>query len=94
MNRTELELEVAQELACHKNDAHRTVEVVLGAITQAISRGEEVAITGFGSFRVATRAASTGRNPRTGEQIQIDAKRQVRFKPGAELRSAAENGQG
>ena len=54
----------------------------------ALSSGDDVRIVGFGSFSVANRAASTGRNPRTGEEIQIPASKQPKFKAGAPLKSA------
>ncbi len=63
------------------------VERVFGAITDALARGEEVRISGFGTFTVAERAASERRNPRTGEKIQIAAARQAKWKPSRRLRN-------
>ena len=59
-----------------------------GSIEGALKAGDEVRIVGFGSFSVAHRAASTGRNPRTGEAIQIAASKQPKFKAGAPLKAA------
>ena len=58
------------------------------SIASALASGDDVRIVGFGSFSVANRAASTGRNPRTGEEIQIPASKQPKFKAGAPLKSA------
>ena len=61
---------------------------VFDSIASALASGDDVRIVGFGSFSVANRAASTGRNPRTGEEIQIPASKQPKFKAGAPLKSA------
>ncbi|KKW47378.1 MAG: DNA-binding protein HupB [Parcubacteria group bacterium GW2011_GWA1_59_11] len=71
-----------------KAQAHRAVEAVFDAITQTMGRGEDVAITGFGTFRVAKRAAREGRNPKTGEKIQIAASVKPKFRAGKSLKEA------
>ena len=71
-----------------KADAGRAVDAVFASIADALKAGDEVRIVGFGSFSVAHRAASTGRNPRTGEAIQIAASKQPKFKAGAPLKAA------
>ena len=71
-----------------KAQAHRIVEAVLGTITKTMGRGEDVAITGFGTFRVAKRAARQGRNPKTGETIQIAASVKPKFRAGKGLKEA------
>lgn len=71
-----------------KKQAQDAVEAILDAIVKAMSRGEEVAITGFGTFRVVKRAARTGRNPKTGESIQIAASVKPKFRAGKLLKEA------
>ncbi len=71
-----------------KAAAHRAVEAVFDAITKTMARGEDVAITGFGTFRVAKRAAREGRNPKTGEKIQIAASVKPKFRAGKALKEA------
>ncbi len=71
-----------------KAEAERAVEAVFDTIVKTMSRGEEVAITGFGTFRVAKRAARMGRNPKTGESIQIKASVKPKFRAGKVLKEA------
>ncbi|MBI2888315.1 MAG: HU family DNA-binding protein [Candidatus Liptonbacteria bacterium] len=71
-----------------KAAAHRAVEAVFDSITKSLGRGEDVAITGFGTFRVAKRAARQGRNPKTGETIQIAASVKPKFRAGKALKEA------
>jgi DNA-binding protein HU-beta len=73
-----------------KAEAHRAVQAVFDAITSALTRGEEVAITGFGSFRVMKRAARDGRNPKTGEKIRIQASVSPKFRAGKGLKEAVQ----
>src|SRR5437763_4465400 len=65
-----------------KSEASKAVDAVFDAIAEALKGGDEVRLVGFGTFSVAARAASEGRNPRTGEKIQIAASKQAKFKPG------------
>lgn len=88
MNRNELVDAVADKSELRKSDASRAVEAVFNAIEEALKKGEEVRLVGFGTFSVASRAASEGRNPRTGEKIQIAASKQPKFKPGKQLRDS------
>ncbi|MGC6536355.1 MAG: HU family DNA-binding protein [Candidatus Puniceispirillaceae bacterium] len=88
MNKNDLISAVADSSGLSKADAGRAVDSVFGAIGDALKSGDEVRIVGFGSFSVAHRAASTGRNPRTGEPIQIAASKQPKFKAGAPLKAA------
>ena len=88
MNKNDLISSVAESSGLTKADAGRAVDGVFESITSALSSGDDVRIVGFGSFSVANRAASTGRNPRTGEEIQIPASKQPKFKAGAPLKSA------
>ena len=71
-----------------KADAAKAVEGVFGAITNELQSGGEVRVVGFGTFSVANRKATTGRNPRTGESIQIPASKQPKFKAGKGLKDA------
>lgn len=71
-----------------KAAAKRTLDAVLDTISKTLSRGEDVAITGFGTFMVVKRAARQGRNPKTGETIQIGASTKPKFKPGKGLKDA------
>ena len=71
-----------------KRDAEAAVDAVFDVITKAMSRGEEVALTGFGTFKVSKRSARQGINPRTGEKIQIAAAKKPKFKPGTLLKEA------
>ena len=88
MNKNDLITSVAESSGLTKADAGRAVDGVFDSIASALSSGDDVSIVGFGSFSVANRAASTGRNPRTGEEIQIPASKQPKFKAGAPLKSA------
>lgn len=71
-----------------KKQAQQAVEAVFDAIVKSLSRGEEVAIAGFGTFRVAKRAARMGVNPKTGEKIQIAASTKPKFRAGKLLKEA------
>jgi DNA-binding protein HU-beta len=71
-----------------KAGAQRSVEAVFDAITKTLARGEDVTITGFGTFRVAKSAARQGRNPKTGETIQIAASIKPKFRAGKALKDA------
>ncbi|KKW47776.1 MAG: DNA-binding protein HU [Candidatus Liptonbacteria bacterium GWC1_60_9] len=71
-----------------KSGAKAAVEAVFDTIEKTMGRGEEVAITGFGTFRVAKRAAREGRNPATGEKIQIAASVKPKFRAGKALKEA------
>ena len=88
MNKNDLVDAVAERTALAKSDAARAVEAVLGAVTEALQKGEAVTISGFGTFATKTRAARTGRNPRTGEAIAIPASRVPGFKAGKGLKDA------
>ena len=71
-----------------KAQAERAVDAVFDAVTKSLSRGEEVAVTGFGTFKVSKRSARMGVNPRTGEKIQIAAKTVPKFSAGKSLKDA------
>lgn len=88
MNKNDLVANVAEASGQSKADAAKAVEATFDAITSALSGGGEVRLVGFGTFSVAQRRASTGRNPRTGEAIQIPASKQPKFKAGKALKDA------
>ena len=88
MNKNDLVASVADSSGLTKADAGRAVDAVFDSIASALKSGGDVRIVGFGTFSVAHRAATTGRNPRTGETIQIKASKQPKFKAGAPLKDA------
>ena len=85
-NKAELIDAVAEATESSKADAGKALDAVIAAITDALKKGEEVRLVGFGTFSVKTRAAGKGRNPATGVEIDIPESRSVRFKPGAQLK--------
>ena len=86
MNKNDLVSGVSNSAGISKSDATKVVDSVLGNITGSLRGGNEVRLIGFGTFSVAQRKATTGRNPRTGEPIQIAARRQAKFKAGKALK--------
>ena len=88
MNKNDLIDAVAQATNNSKTDAAKSVDSVFKTISTALKSGEDVQLIGFGSFSVADRAAREGRNPRTGETIQIAASKQPKFKAGKALKDA------
>lgn len=88
MNKNDLVASVAATSKLSKADATKAVEATLASITKALRSGSEVRLVGFGTFTVSKRAASEGRNPRTGEPIRIPASRQPKFKAGKALKDA------
>ena len=88
MNKNDLISAVAESSGLSKNDAAGAVEGVFDAITKSLSNGDEVRLVGFGTFSVAHRNASQGRNPRTGEPMTIKASNQPKFKAGKGLKDA------
>ncbi len=85
MNKAELIDAMASGSDLSKADAKKALDAFIGATTGALKKGDRVALVGFGSFSVAKRAARTGRNPQTGKEIKIAAKKVVKFKAGSEL---------
>lgn len=88
MNKNDLISAVAEGSGLSKADAASAVENVFETITKALSSRDEVRLVGFGTFSVAKRKASTGRNPRTGEPMTIKASTQPKFKAGKGLKDA------
>jgi DNA-binding protein HU-beta len=88
MNKAELIEAIASDAKMTKADAKRALDAFIGATTGALKTGDRVALVGFGSFSVTQRAARKGRNPQTGKEIKIAAKKVVKFKPGNDLAKA------
>jgi DNA-binding protein HU-beta len=88
MNKQDLISAVADSSGLSKTDAAKAVEGVFDSITEALKKGDEVRLVGFGTFSVSKRKASTGRNPRTGEAMTIKASSQPKFKAGKGLKDA------
>jgi DNA-binding protein HU-beta len=88
MNKNDLIAAVADSTSMSKSAAAQAVEATFDTIANALKAGDEVKIIGFGNFTVAKRAASQGRNPRTGETIKIAASKSPKFKAGKGLKDA------
>src|ERR687895_2252673 len=86
MTKAELVEDVARAAELTKKDAERLVEIVFESIIDTLNQGEKIELRGFGSFRVRERGARRGRNPKTGDPVDIPAKRVPYFKPGKELK--------
>lgn len=94
MNKSELISLIAEKAHTPKVTVSTVLDVAMEAITESLARGENVQFIGFGSFSVSERKARTGRNPQTGKEMKIAAKRVARFKVGAALASAVSKGKG
>lgn len=90
MNKNELVTAVASSTGLSKTDANKAIDGVFKAIADALKKGDEVRLVGFGTFNVAERAKSEGRNPRTGEKISIPASKLPKFKAGKGLKEAVQ----
>jgi len=88
MNKSELADAVGKSFGGNKSMGGAAVDAVLGAIQDALAAGDKVQISGFGTFEVRQRAARTGRNPRTGEEVAIKASNAPAFKAGKGLKDA------
>ena len=88
MNKQELIGSLAEVTGLSRSDSIKAVESVFELIGEALKRGDEVRLVGFGTFTVTKRKASTGRNPRTGEPMKIKASSQPKFKPGKGLKDS------
>lgn len=92
MNKSEFIEAVAEDSGLTKADTGRCVEAVISQITQQLKSGEQVVLPGFGTFSTSYRAAREGRNPKTGETIQIQAARVAKFKAGKGLKDEIQQG--
>ena len=92
MNQAELIAAVAERAGLTKADAAKAVEALVGTVTDALKRGDEVRLAGFGTFGIAERGERQGRNPQTGAPITIAASRAARFTAGKAVRAALNGG--
>ncbi|MDE6099964.1 MAG: HU family DNA-binding protein [Paramuribaculum sp.] len=88
MNKTELINSIAEKAGLSKIQAKAALDATINTISEQLIKGDKVALIGFGTFAVAEKNARKGINPRTKEIIEIPARKQVKFKPGAELNDA------
>ena len=88
MNKGDLINEVANKVVSTKKEAQEAVDCVFSSITRALKKGDTVTLVGFGSFKVVGRKARKGRNPQTGEEIDIKASNAPKFTPGQALKEA------
>jgi len=88
MNKGNFVTYIADKHGCTKAEAERVIDVFTSSVIGALGKGEEVSLVGFGNFSVSQVAARAGRNPRTGEPIQISAYKQPKFKVGQKLKDA------
>lgn len=88
MNKTQLVDAIAQEAGLTKVEARRALDAVLKVTVDTLRKGDDVSIIGFGSFKVTERNSRKGLNPRTGERIEIPARRVVKFRPGSAIEDA------
>ncbi|TFE00416.1 HU family DNA-binding protein [Jeotgalibacillus sp. R-1-5s-1] len=88
VNKTELINAVAESAELSKKDATKAVDAVFDTVQDALAKGDKVQLIGFGNFEVRERAARKGRNPQTGEEIEISASKVPAFKPGKALKDA------
>ena len=88
MNKTELIAATAEKAGLTKKDAERVVSATFETITESLKKGDKVQVFGFGTFEVKERGARTGRNPRTGETLEIAASKNIGFSAGKALKDA------
>ena len=92
MNKAELIEAIANGAKLTKADAGRALDATIEAVSKGLKKGDRISLVGFGSFSVAKRAARIGRNPQTGKEIKIAAKKVVKFKAGADLAGTVNKG--
>ncbi|MCM2973254.1 MULTISPECIES: HU family DNA-binding protein [Larsenimonas] len=90
MRKPELAAAIAEQADLSKDKAGQVLNVILDEITGQVAKGEDVTLIGFGSFTVRERAARTGKNPQTGQALEIPASKTVAFKPGKKLKDAVQ----
>lgn len=88
MNKTELVAAMAEQAELSKKDSEKALKAFIDVITEELKKGEKIQLVGFGTFEVAERAAREGRNPLTGETMQIKASKAPKFKAGKALKDA------
>ena len=87
MTKADLVLEVAKQTSLTKKESETIIKTIFGSISEALSSGDKVELRGFGSFRVRDRKSRQGRNPKTGDTVNVPAKKVPFFKAGKELRA-------
>ena len=92
MTKAELMEEVAKNSDLTKKDAEVIVQTVLDSISESLQEGEKVELRGFGSFRLRQRSSRMGRNPKTGDKVDVPAKKIPYFQPGKELKELINSG--
>ena len=85
MNKSDLINAIAEKADVKKETAKKTLEAFLSTTKEALSKGDRISLVGFGTFSISKRNARVGRNPQTGKEINIPAKKVVKFKAGADL---------
>jgi DNA-binding protein HU-beta len=85
MNKADLVNSISEQTGLTKTKTNQVVDVITSVIAETLSKGEKVTLVGFGTFTTTDRSARKGRNPKTGEVIEIPAKRVAKFKAGSEL---------
>jgi DNA-binding protein HU-beta len=88
MNKSELVEVAAQEAGITKADADKALSAIIGAVVDAVAKGDSVTLVGFGTFKAAQRAARTGKNPKTGASLEIPATTVPKFTAGAAFKAA------
>jgi DNA-binding protein HU-beta len=88
MNKADLIDKIAKDARISKTASAKALESFVEGVTRSLKKGDRVALVGFGTFTVSKRKARVGRNPQTGEQIEIKARKVARFRPGKELSTA------
>ena len=88
MNKTELIAAIAERAEISKKDSEKAVKAFIDVVTEELKKGEKIQLVGFGTFEVTERAAREGRNPLTGEKMQIKASKAPKFKAGKALKDA------
>jgi DNA-binding protein HU-beta len=86
MNKTELVAAIADKAEISKKDAEKALKAFIDVVAEELKKGEKIQLVGFGTFEVAERAARTGRNPQTGEEMKIEASKAPKFKAGKALK--------
>lgn len=88
MNRTELVAAIAEKTELSKKDAEKALKAFTDVVAEELKKGEKIQLVGFGTFEVSSRAAREGRNPQTGETMQISASKTPKFKAGKALKDS------
>lgn len=88
MNKTDLVSAIADKTELTKKDSEKALKAFMDVVTEELQKGEKIQLVGFGTFEVSDRAARTGKNPQTGESIEIPAARAPKFKAGSALKES------